>query len=290
MGENAGTLGFIGLGAMGGRMAKNLLSAGYRLACFDIDAGRLDQCVLAGAARAACASEVVECADVVLTSLTTSDVFERVAERELIPAARSGQVFIDHGTTRPPATRRMAAEFADRGAVLLDAPVSGWITGAADGTLRMWVGGHEPTARRCWGIFEVLADPQYLIYAGPSGSGQVLKCVQQLTSGLTDAVLTEVVAFGYLAGVPLETLAAGMTGKTEFEKVLARIREGGAGEMDMKYGEWGYTLAEAADKGIRMPVLESLRDFLSDSPHEYTDGQDRAHPSLWDALTGIDEE
>lgn len=284
MSQDIGTLGFIGLGAMGGPMARNLLKAGYELIGYDISAERLTECVQVGAKAGESAGDVVARADVVLTSLTTSKVFERVAESELIPNAREGQVFIEHGTTRPPVTRRLSADFAECGAIMLDAPVSGGIDGAKNGTLRMWVGGDEPTARRCWDLFEILADPRYLIYAGPSGCGQIMKCIQQLSGGLTEAVQIEVAAMGYLAGVPLETLAAGMVDKESFEKVLSRIRDGKAGEMDMKYGEWGYSLSEAAGKGFRMPVLEALSEFLKDAPHEHNDGQGRAYPSLWDAL------
>ncbi|MGC9454711.1 MAG: NAD(P)-dependent oxidoreductase [Phycisphaerae bacterium] len=284
MPEQLGKLGFVGLGAMGGPMARKLLAAGYELIGYDISAERLAECEQAGAVPASGPAEVVERADVVLTSLTTSDVFQRVAESELIPNARDGQIFIEHGTTRPAVTRRLSADFARRGATMLDAPVSGGSDGAKNGTLRMWVGGDEPTARRCWELFEILADPQYLIYAGPSGCGQIMKCVQQLSSGLAEAAQLEVAAFGYLAGMPMETLAAGMKDKEGFLSVLGRVRDGAAGEMDMKYGEWGYSLSEAAEKGFRMPVLEALSEFLKDAPHEHTDGQGRAYPSLWDAL------
>ncbi|MFP3936872.1 MAG: NAD(P)-dependent oxidoreductase [Phycisphaerae bacterium] len=284
MSHDIGTLGFIGLGAMGSRMARNLLNAGYELVGFDIDTERLTECEQAGAKGASSASEVVERADVVLTSLTTSDVFQRVAESELIPNAREGQVFIEHGTTRPPMTRRLSADFAERGGIMLDAPVSGGADGAKNGTLRMWVGGDEPTARRCWELFEIIADPRYLIYAGPSGCGQIMKCIQQLSGGLAEAVQLELVAFGRLAGLPMETLAAGMKDKESFLAALNCVRAGKTGEMDMKYGEWGYALSEAGEKGFRMPVLEALSEFLKDAPHEHTDGQGRAYPSLWDAL------
>ena len=83
-------LGFIGLGAMGGAMAPNLLAAGYRLVVFDIDAERLETCVAAGAARGASSADVVARSDVVLTSLRSSAIWAEVAEAELVPNARAG--------------------------------------------------------------------------------------------------------------------------------------------------------------------------------------------------------
>ena len=189
-------LGFIGLGAMGGPMARNLLAAGYALTGFDIDADRLDATVEAGAACGDSAADVVQRSEVVLTSLRSSAVWVEVAEAALVPNAREGQAFIDLGTVAPPETRRLAAAFAERGASLLDVPVSGGPGGSTSGTLRMFAGGDRAVYERCRPILEVLGDPERVVYMGPSGAGQVAKGVNQLAMGLADAAYLEAIALG----------------------------------------------------------------------------------------------
>ena len=126
-------LGFIGVGAMGGPMARHLLRAGYPLRAFDTDAERLAACGRAGAVGARSAAEVVDGSEVVLLSLPSSDAFVHTAEDTLLPHARRGQVLIDLGTTTPPETRRLAPLLAQRGATLIDAPVSGGDGGRGEG-------------------------------------------------------------------------------------------------------------------------------------------------------------
>ena len=168
MSESKSSLGFIGLGTMGGRMARNLLQAGYPLVGFDTDPVRLDGCAKDGAQRATSARDVAERCDFVLTSLPSSDVTVQVYEESLLPAARSGQIFIDHGITRATDTRRLAERCWDRGAELIDAPVSGSLAEAEGGVLRIMIGGAEPAVARCRPILEHIGDPDKITYCGPS--------------------------------------------------------------------------------------------------------------------------
>ena len=119
------TIGFIGLGNMGGRMAKNLHNAGYPLMGYDIDAAKSTALVATGATAGQDAADVVKNSDVIMTSLRSSDIFCSVAEQHLIPNAREGHVFIDLGTTEVEKTRDIAMAFTEKGATLIDAPVSG---------------------------------------------------------------------------------------------------------------------------------------------------------------------
>ena len=135
------TIGFIGLGNMGGRMAKNLHNAGYPLIGYDIDAAKCEALAATGATAGKGTAEVVSNSDVIMTSLRSSDVFCRVAAQHFIPNARDGHVFIDLGTTEVEQTRELATTFAEKGATLIDAPVSGGPHGSETGTLRIFVGG-----------------------------------------------------------------------------------------------------------------------------------------------------
>ena len=93
------TIGFIGLGNMGGWMAKNLHNAGYPLMGYDIDPIKCEALAAIGATAGKDSNEVVKNSDVIMTSLRSSAVFCSVAEQHLIPHARDGHVFIDLGTT-----------------------------------------------------------------------------------------------------------------------------------------------------------------------------------------------
>ena len=99
---NLPTIGFIGLGEMGGPMAVNLLRAGYPLAGYDPDAGRLAAVVDAGGEAGADACDVVQRCDVIATSLPSSGAWVEVAERDILPNVRAGQFLIDFGTVTPP--------------------------------------------------------------------------------------------------------------------------------------------------------------------------------------------
>ena len=128
-------IGFIGLGAMGGEMARNLINTGYPLIGFDINSERLAACVSVGATAGTDIDDVIQRGEIVLTSLRSSKIFVEVAENHFLPHARSGQTFIDLGTTTAPETRHLANALATKGAMLVDAPVSGGPQGAKQGML-----------------------------------------------------------------------------------------------------------------------------------------------------------
>ena len=184
------TLGFVGLGEMGGPMARNLLAAGYALIGYDLDGERLAGAADAGAMIGDSPADVVAKCDVILTSLPSSGSFVQVAEQEILPSVRSGQIMIDFGTVSSPETRRLAALFAEKGVDLLDVPVSGGGGGAQRAKLFMFAGGKKETVERCRPILETVGGSEDLTYCGPAGAGQAVKGVNQLMMGLGNA-LTE---------------------------------------------------------------------------------------------------
>ncbi|MGD2176036.1 MAG: NAD(P)-dependent oxidoreductase, partial [Candidatus Brocadiaceae bacterium] len=218
-------IGFVGLGSMGGPMARNLLAGGYEVTGYDIDEDALGAAVSAGARAAGSVAEVVEAGQVVMTSLPYSHTWVEVAEGELVPAARDGQVFIDLGTVAPPETRRLAGEFAATGAILLDVPVSGGSRGAREGTLRMFAGGDRSTYEQCRPILEVLGDPERIVYCGPSGSGQVVKGINQMAAGMTRAVMLECLALGEHGGADLAAARQGVGGDAGWRAVFRGVAE-----------------------------------------------------------------
>lgn len=282
-------IGFIGLGNMGGRMAKNLHSARYPLIGYDIDTAKCEALAATGATAGNDTAEVVRNSDVIMTSLRSSDIFGSVAEQHLIPNARDGHVFIDLGTTEVEKTRSIAMAFAKKGATLIDAPVSGGTHGSETGTLRIFVGGDTATVEKCRPILEVLGEPKDVVYCGPIGSGQIVKGVNQLAMGLGDAAFMEAMAFGVRAGVDpaaiREAVGMGEGWRGQFDRIAKRIIDGEGGTLVVKYPELPYFLAAAEAAGFEIPLTEALYEFCKKGNYEMFDNMNRPSRSFWQTLT-----
>ena len=289
------TIGFIGLGNMGGRMAKNLHSTGYPLIGYDIDAAKCEVLAATGATAGKNTTEVVKNSDVVMTSLRSSDVFCSVAEQHFIPNAREGHVFIDLGTTEIEKTRDIAMALDENRATLIDAPVSGGPHGSETGTLRIFVGGDAAVVEKCRPILEVLGEPKYVVYCGPSGAGQIVKGVNQLAMGLGAAAYMEAMAFGVCAGVDptaiREAVGMGDGWRGEFDRIAKRIIDGGGKVLVVKYPELPYFLAAAEAAGFEIPLTEALYEFCRNENYEMFDNMNRPSRSFWRTLLkGLDTE
>ena len=282
------TIGFIGLGNMGGRMAKNLYNSGYPLIGYDIDTEKREALAAIGATAGKDSNAVVKNSDVIMTSLRSSAVFCSVAEKHLIPNARAGQVFIDLGTTELTNTRDIAAALAEKGATLIDAPVSGGPHGSETGTLRIFVGGDAAIIEKHRPILEVVGEPKYVVYCGPSGSGQIVKGVNQLAMGLGDAAFMEAIAFGVCAGVDPAAIrnAVGMDDgwRGQFDRIAKRIIDGEGGTLVVKYPELPYFLAAAETAGFEIPLTEALYEFCKNENYEMRDNMNRPARSFWRTL------
>ena len=283
------TIGFIGLGNMGGRMAKNLHNAGYPLIGYDIDAAKCTALAATGATAGNDTPQVVENSDVVMTSLRSSDVFCSVAEQHLIPNAHDGHVFIDLGTTEVEKTREIAMALTEKGATLIDAPVSGGPNGSETGTLRIFVGGDAAVVEKCRPILEVLGEPKYVVYCGTSGSGQIVKGVNQLAMGLGDAAFMEAMAFGVCAGVDptaiREAVGVGDGWRGQFDRIAKRIIDGEGKNLVVKYPELPYFLAAAEASGFEIPLTEALYEFCKRENYQMFDNMNRPSRSFWRTLT-----
>ncbi|MYB93798.1 NAD(P)-dependent oxidoreductase [Candidatus Poribacteria bacterium] len=283
------SIGFIGLGNMGGRMAKNLHNAGYPLIGYDIDAAKCGALAAIGATAGKNTTEVVRNSDVILTSLRSSDIFCSVAEQHFIPNAREGHVFIDLGTTEVEKTRAIATALAEKGAPLIDAPVSGGPHGSETGTLRIFVGGDTAVVEKCRSILEVLGEPKYVVYCGPSGSGQIVKGVNQLAMGLGAAAYMEAMAFGVCAGVDpnaiREAVGMGDGWRGQFDGIAKRIIDGDGKQLVVKYPELPYFLAAAEAAGFEIPLTEALYEFCRNENYEMFDNMNRPSRSFWRTLT-----
>jgi 3-hydroxyisobutyrate dehydrogenase-like beta-hydroxyacid dehydrogenase len=284
-GEGSPRIGFIGVGAMGGPMARNLARAGYPVLAHDIVPDRVSVCRAAGVESADSTVEVVGRTGIVFTSLPSSDSFIRVAEEALLPNASTGQVFVDLGTAVPHEARRIGAELAGKGAALLDVPVSGGPDGAERGSLFMFAGGERAVFERCLPLLEVLGE--HVTYCGPRGAGQVMKGVNQLAMGLGAAAYMEAVGFGVLAGLDAGTVADAMGDGEGWRRQVARtaerVADGGGEGIGVKFRELPYFLDEAEQLGFELPLTRVLREFCGAGERVVVD-DNRPAPSFWREL------
>jgi 3-hydroxyisobutyrate dehydrogenase len=194
-------VGFIGLGTMGTGMAANLQKAGHRLVVHDIRREAADPYVAAGAHWVDTPQAVAEAAEVVFTSLPGPPEVEAVAlgPNGLIAGMRRGGAYFDLSTNSPTLVRRIHAVFAEKGAHMLDAPVSGGPRGAKSGKMAIWVGGEESVFDQHKPLLDAMGDQAR--YIGPIGAGSVAKLVHNCAGYAIQTVLAEVFTMGVKAGV-----------------------------------------------------------------------------------------
>ena len=281
------TIGVIGLGQMGGGIAANLVRAGFDVLGYDLRAEAVDGLVGAGGEGAESAEALVAQADVVATCVEGRDAIA-LADRLLLPSLRAGQIYIDHSTVPVPETRRIGKAATAKGARYLDAPISGGKGGAAQGTLKVFVGGEQALAEACWPYFEAIGNPETLIYCGEIGMGQAAKVVQQLTKRLPDMARLEVMAFGIRAGLDLETVWATLSvmpgASKAYRKFYEAIQRGETDDLNGLFPEWEYYLEAAEALGFRMPMLAGMYDLCKDAERVSADVLGRPAPSIWNEL------
>ena len=194
-------VGFVGLGNMGGRITRRLVTAGHTVLGFDSAPGRAAAC---GAKAAGSVAEVAKGADTILLSLPDSNVVEAVVEDGLIAHARKGQVVVDLSTAAPSSTMRLAQRFAERGAAYIDAGISGGAAAAEKGTLTLMVGGDKAAADKLKDVFAPFSAK--VVYMGASGAGHTTKLLNNFLNAVSLAGTAEVMVAGKKAGLDLHLL------------------------------------------------------------------------------------
>jgi 3-hydroxyisobutyrate dehydrogenase-like beta-hydroxyacid dehydrogenase len=174
MADTSTKIGFVGLGHMGGNMAARFLAAGYPVSGHDRSREHAQHLVDRGLRLRETAREVAEAADVVFTSLPDDGVLDSVASGAdgILAGLTAGKTWIDVSTVSPRISRLLATRARRRGAVMLDAPVSGSVPQVQAGTLTIMVGGNEDSYRRVEPILRELGTPTLV---GGNGQGLVLK-------------------------------------------------------------------------------------------------------------------
>jgi 3-hydroxyisobutyrate dehydrogenase-like beta-hydroxyacid dehydrogenase len=195
------TVGFIGLGTMGGGMSLNMRKAGHEMTVYDINPEAGGRQVEVGCSWAESPREVAEASEVIFTSLPGPVEVESVAlgPDGLLAGMKPGSAWFDLSTNSPTVMRRLHAEFARKGIDVLDSPVSGGPAGANSGKLAIWVGGDEAVFERNKHYLDAMGDQ--VKYIGPIGAGSVAKLVHNCAGYAIQTALAEVFTMGVKAGV-----------------------------------------------------------------------------------------
>ncbi|PZQ62813.1 MAG: 3-hydroxyisobutyrate dehydrogenase [Sphingomonas taxi] len=197
------TIGFIGLGNMGGGMAANLAAAGHDVRAFDLVEAALARAAAAGCTRASSARAAAGDAEVVITMLPAGRHVRAVYDGEIIATARPDALLIDCSTIDIASARAVAGQAAARGLAMLDAPVSGGIAAANAGTLTFMVGGGAAAFERGRPILEAMG--KAVIHAGEAGAGQAAKICNNMLLGATMVATCETFLLAGKLGLDLQT-------------------------------------------------------------------------------------
>ncbi|GAA0931150.1 3-hydroxyisobutyrate dehydrogenase [Kribbella koreensis] len=203
------TVGFIGLGNMGGPMAANLVKAGYAVTGFDPSDAARSAAVEAGVLMAASAAEAVAGAEVVITMLPSGrhvlDLYQGTAEVPgLLASAPAGALFVDCSTIAVSDAREAAALVVAAGHRAVDAPVSGGVVGAAAGTLTLMVGALAADLAAVRSVLEPMAGR--IVHCGDPGAGQAAKICNNLILGISMIGVSEAFVLGEKLGLSHQAL------------------------------------------------------------------------------------
>lgn len=205
-------IGFIGLGRMGASIARHLQDGGHALAVHDVRRAAAQAHVERGARWFDTAAALAAECELVLTCLPGPPEVEAtvLGASGVLEGMGPGAVYVDLSSSSHSLIRAIAQRMQERDCIALDAPISGGVTGAENGTLQVMVGGHEPTYRRIRPVLQCFGSR--VSHMGDVGSGTVAKLVHNLIYIATRSVMAEGFTLGVKAGVKPEALLEAVQG------------------------------------------------------------------------------
>jgi 3-hydroxyisobutyrate dehydrogenase-like beta-hydroxyacid dehydrogenase len=263
------TLGFIGLGHMGGNMAARLLGAGYPVYGEERSRERAEHLVDAGLRWCNTPRQVAEVAEIVFTSLPDDGALEAAASGPdgILEGLAPGKIWVDLSTVSPRVSRDLAARVRVRGAVMLDAPVSGSVPQVRSGTLTIMVGGDEKAYARAEAVLRELGTPTRI---GKNGQGLVLKLAINISLAVQMLAFSEGLLLAERDGLDLGLAAKVMTESAIGSPMLkARVPlvldlpEEAWFNVRLMHKDIRLVLATADELGVRLPSAGVADDVLT---------------------------
>ena len=270
---------FIGLGALGGPMATNLLISGFALTVHNRTRTREQPLLMAGATQAASPAEAAAATDWLCLCVSDGPAVENVlfgaGKHSAAAGLRPGSVVIDFSTIDPACSRSVAQRLGQQGVAYLDAPVTGGTEGARAGCLSVLVGGAATDLERVRPLLEVVGGR--ITHLGPVGAGQQTKAVNQVLVAGSYAAVAEAMALGQRLGLPMEAvreaLSSGAAGSWALEHRAEAMLQGSfplGFKLALHRKDLAIALAAAAAEGLTLPIsaqVAAIEDDLIAAGH-----------------------
>src|SRR2546427_11035431 len=217
------SVGFIGVGNMGNPMAANIVKAGFPMTVFDLNPKAMQNLLDAGAKGARSANDVVDQAEIVLTSLPASPDVEAsyLNPGGLVDRAKPGTILIDLSSVLPSTPRKIEPRAKAKGVHFLEAPVSGGVSGARAATVAIMVGGDAAALERARPVLRAIGPN--IFHVGPVGAGNTVKAINNMMASVNSCAMMEGLAVGVKAGLDPMTVYEVVKASSGGSKALERI-------------------------------------------------------------------
>lgn len=275
-------IGVIGIGSMGGGMARRLAEKGQKVSCFDTSPERCAVVAKNGLQIAGSAIELASQSDIVILSLPNAAIVDSVIRGQgaIESVLRPGALVLDTSTSDPTTTVQLADILAKRNVAMIDAPVSGGPAAAGSGTMTMLLGGDAEAIKRARPVIDLLAAKT--VHVGPSGAGHTAKIANNMLCAANLVLVAEAVRLAEAAGVAATDLLDGINAGS-----------GRSGVSEVNFPRWvingafdsGFTMGLmrkdvrlatrlAQQLGVEMPALERIAQLWAESAGALPDDAD----------------
>ena len=288
-------IGFIGLGIMGKPMALNLIKGGHELCVYDVVRERVEEVASAGAKAACSIAEAVKDAEFVITMLPNSPHVKEVVTGEggVLSAAKPGTILIDMSSIAPAASQEIAAQCAEKGIKMLEAPVSGGEPKAIDGTVSFMCGGDEAVFEKAKPLLALMGKD--IVLCGSNGAGNTVKLANQIIVAVNIAAVAEAFMLARQAGVEpqtvFEAIRGGLAGSTVLNAkgsmMIAQNVNPGF-KIDLHIKDLNNVVDTAHRNGTPIPMTSVVMDMLQNLHLRGMGGCDHsAIAKYYEYLTGV---
>jgi putative dehydrogenase len=266
-------VGLIGLGAMGQGVARNLLQAGFEVHGCDVRAEAREAVVRAGGCAHASPAAAGAACDVLIVLVVNADQVQAVlfGEDGAAAAMRPGTVVVACATTPPAFVAALATRLAESSLLLLDAPMTGGVTGAADGTLTLLTSGPDAAYAACSDVLEAIS-ARVFRFGAEAGLGSKVKVVNQLLVGVQIAAAAEAMAFGMRQGVDphllYEAIRSGAGNSWAFTDRAPRMFSGDGSThtaLDIFVKDLGLVLDAAREVAFPAPLADAAHQLFAEA-------------------------
>lgn len=266
---NKPTVGFIGLGLMGGNMAQCLLDNGFTLNVMGRNKSAVEAVTSRGATQVNTPRELAETSDIIMLCVTTSDVVESLiyGDDGILAGVKEGSVVIDYGTSIPESTRKIGADLKAKGAGMIDAPLGRTPAHAKDGLLNIMAAGDKETFEKVKPVLEVQGENVF--YLGALGAGHVAKLINNFMGMTTVCAMSQAFAVADRAGLQTQQLfdimSAGPS-NSPFMQFCKKYAVDGVSDLGFSIAnankDIGYFVQMVEDMGTRAQIAEGTASNL----------------------------